>query len=167
MKTKSRGRAQKSGRRPSSECLGTLLLCLLTLAASAQQYAVPWFKIAGGGATAPSTGGVYTLSGTIGQVDAGRVASTNGAYRVESGYWAIAIQQLGYPQLSVTQVDTNAVLSWITAEPGMILQVTTNLTTPATTWNDLGTATATNGTTNLLAVPLSDAERAFFRLRRP
>jgi hypothetical protein len=48
----------------------------------------------------------------------------------------------------------------------MIVQVSTNLSAPAP-WNDLGTATATNGTTNLLAVPFSDAARAFFRLRRP
>ena len=42
-----------------------------TCAASAiaQPYSIDWFKIAGGGGT--STGGNYSLSGTIGQHDAG------------------------------------------------------------------------------------------------
>ena len=137
---------------------------LLALTAAAQQYAVPWFKIAGGGAM-QSTGGVFALSGTIGQLDAGRVASTNDHYRLESGFWGIAVQQAGFPSLSVTQQSTNAVLSWITPETGFIVQFTTNLT-PSTVWTDLGPATSTNGTTNAVAVPFDDAERAFFRLRR-
>ena len=109
---------------------------------------------------------MYALSGTIGQLDAGRVASTNDHYRLESGFWGIAVQQAGFPSLSVTQQSTNAVLSWITPETGFIVQFTTNLT-PSTVWTDLGPSTSTNGTTNAVAVPFDDAERAFFRLRRP
>ncbi len=150
-------------------CLAALMVCLSTLAASAQTnpYAVPWFKIAGGGATAPSTGGVYALSGTIGQVDTGRIASTNGTYRIESGFWAIAIQQLGYPTLNIVPAGSaNALVSWVTAEPGLILQSTTNLATP-TVWADTGFTVGTNATTNLVTVPLNPATRTFFRLRRP
>ncbi|MBI3881948.1 MAG: hypothetical protein HY301_18040 [Verrucomicrobia bacterium] len=79
-------------------------------------YAIPWFKIAGGGATAPSTGGVYTLSGTIGQPDAGRVATTNDSFRLEGGFWGIAVQQAGYPVLTLTRSGTNAFVTWVTAE---------------------------------------------------
>src|ERR1041385_4686000 len=93
---------------------------LIAFNAAAQQYAIPWFKIAGGGGM-QSTGGVYALSGTIGQTDAGRVAYTN-AYRIEGGFWAIAIQQLGYPPLNITRADTNYFVSWQTIEPGLILQ---------------------------------------------
>src|SRR5262249_33796647 len=42
---------------------------LLAISASAQTYSIDWFKIAGGGGT--STNGQYSLSGTIGQHDAG------------------------------------------------------------------------------------------------
>ena len=146
--------------------LSVAAVSLLLALTAAAQYAIPWHSIDGGGATAPSTGGVYALSGTIGQVDAGRVARRNDHYRLESGFWGIAVQQAGFPSLSVTQQSTNAVLSWITPETGFIVQFTTNLT-PSTVWTDLGPATSTNGTTNAVAVPFDDAERAFFRLRRP
>jgi len=140
-------------------------VCLLALSSSAQQYAIPWFKIAGGGGM-QSTGGVYTLSGTIGQADAGRVASASDHYRLEGGFWGIAVQQAGFPSLLITQQDTNAVLRWETLETGFVVQFTTNLT-PDTVWTDLGPSTSTNGTTNAVAIPFDDATRAFFRLRRP
>jgi hypothetical protein len=147
-----------------------LLACSFVAVATAAQaqtnHALPWFKIAGGGATTPSTGGVYALSGTIGQVDTGRVASTNDVFRLESGFWAIAIQQLGYPTLNITQSGTNAVVSWITAESGLILQQTADLATP-TLWSNLGPAGLVSGTTNSVIVPRTPVQRQFFRLRRP
>ena len=49
-----------------------LLLCSLLLPAVGftQQYSIGWYKIAGGGGA--SSGGVYSVNGTIGQPDAGR-----------------------------------------------------------------------------------------------
>lgn len=144
--------------------LAGLLLANATL--HAQTYSVPWFKIAGGGGM-QSTGGVYALSGTIGQVDTGRVASTNDSYRLESGFWAIAIQQLGYPSLNITQSGTDAAVSWVTAETGLLLQSATNLATP-TAWANTGIAPVlTGGVTNTVTVPLNSATKQFFRLRRP
>ena len=49
------------------ELAATLLVFALN--ASAQSYAIDWHTIDGGGGT--STGGVYAVSGTIGQHDAG------------------------------------------------------------------------------------------------
>ena len=145
--------------------LVTLILGALTTAAHAQtNYAIPWFKIAGGGAM-QSTGGPYALSGTIGQADAGRVASSN-AFRIEGGFWGIAIQQLGYPGLDISRAGTNALVSWITAETGFILQTTTNLATP-TAWTDSGLSAAVSGTTNVVISPINPAVKTFFRLRRP
>lgn len=46
-------------------CAGAMLF---TSAALAQSYSIDWFTIDGGGGT--STGGVYSVSGTIGQPDA-------------------------------------------------------------------------------------------------
>ena len=45
-----------------------LLFLLLPVVIFAQSYSIDWYKIAGGGGT--STGGVYSVSGTIGQNDA-------------------------------------------------------------------------------------------------
>lgn len=60
-----------------------LLLSSPMLHGEDDEYAVVWYTIDGGGGT--STGGEYSLSGTIGQADAdwGR----GGAYEVLGGYW--------------------------------------------------------------------------------
>jgi hypothetical protein len=57
---------------------------LLTSAASAQ-FAVNWFTIDGGGGT--STGGTFSVSGTVGQPDAG--AMTGGTYMLYGGFWTV------------------------------------------------------------------------------
>jgi hypothetical protein len=55
-------------------------------AALAQSYSIPWHNIDGGGGT--STGGGYSLSGTIGQPDAGRMSG--GGYSLAGGFWSLA-----------------------------------------------------------------------------
>ena len=88
----------------------TLLLALAGLA-HAQSYSVDWSKIAGGGGT--STGGVYSVSGTIGQPDAGKM--NGGNYAIDGGFWGIiaAVQTPGAPLLSIARSTTNTVVvSW-------------------------------------------------------
>jgi hypothetical protein len=46
-------------------------------------YSLDWWTVDGGGAT--SSGGVYTLGGTIGQPDAG--TATGGTYTLTGGFW--------------------------------------------------------------------------------
>ena len=62
--------------RPWSLKFGAFLVlgisCLVLFPATsarAQSYSINWYKVAGGGGT--STGGTYSVSGTIGQHDAG------------------------------------------------------------------------------------------------
>ncbi len=49
-------------------------------------YSIPWSTIDGGGVI-NSTGGAYSLSGTIGQPDAGPTM-TGGSYSLTGGFWA-------------------------------------------------------------------------------
>lgn len=49
-------------------------------------YSLNWFKVAGGGGT--SSGGVYTMSDTIGQQDAGGTIN-GGGYSVTFGFWSL------------------------------------------------------------------------------
>ena len=56
----------------------------LTSFVQGQPYEVDWHTIDGGGGT--SSGGAFTLSGTIGQPDAGTMAG--GDYRLEGGFWS-------------------------------------------------------------------------------
>lgn len=143
------------------------MLAILTAGVTAgvaqTNYAIPWFKVAGGGAM-QSTGGGYALSGTIGQADAGRL--TGGIYRNEGGFWGIAVQQLGYPVLSITPSGTNVIVSWVTAETGFIVQTNADLATP-NVWNDTALSPVVTGTTNRVTVPVNPAMKTFFRLRRP
>jgi len=64
----------------------SLAACLLapTLQAG-PQYSIDWYTIDGGGGT--SSGGDYTVSGTIGQHDAAP-ASAGGDYALTGGFWA-------------------------------------------------------------------------------
>ena len=87
---------------------GFLFAGLLPLPA---QYSIDWYSIDGGGGT--STGGVYTVSGTIGQPDAG--AMSGGNYTLQGGFWAViaAVQTPGAPTLSIRMTATNSVIvSW-------------------------------------------------------
>jgi O-antigen/teichoic acid export membrane protein len=68
--------------------LASLLVVLLLAAASVAYarlagYSLPWWTMDSGGGA--SSGGNYSLSGTIGQPDAGVLTSDK--YRLEGGYW--------------------------------------------------------------------------------
>ncbi|MCC6190695.1 MAG: hypothetical protein IT318_16825 [Anaerolineales bacterium] len=81
--------------RKISLLLAAVVLCLLAgsaprsvLAApegsSGGPYVLDWWTVDSGGGT--STGGIYSLQGTIGQPEAGRAAC--GPYRIGGGFWA-------------------------------------------------------------------------------
>src|ERR1035438_4580529 len=85
-----------------------LSLAMVAIVAQAQNYTVDWFTMDGGGGT--STGGVYSVSGTIGQPDAGRLSG--GSYTLDGGFWGIigAVQMPGAPRLSVSLTDRKSVV---------------------------------------------------------
>ena len=107
------------------------------------QYAIPWSKVSGGGAML-STGGPYTVSGTIGQHDAGARA-TGGDYSLTGGFWAFSVISIpGLPALNITLTGHVVTVSWPSPSTGFILQMSTGLatspwTTPPETVNDNGT----------------------------
>ena len=134
-------------------------LCLLALllppVAWAQTYSIDWFTIDGGGGT--STGGVYSVSGTIGQPDAG--SASGGSYSLIGGFWSVVlVQQTGLPMLSIARAGTNVVISWPTSTDSYALQVSPSLS-PAS-WTD-----AASGTNNPATVPATGQAR-FYRLHQ-
>ena len=123
------------------------------------QYSIDWFKIAGGGGT--STGGVYSVSGTIGQHDAGG-PMTNGPYSLVGGFWALPtlVQTPGAPTLHLTNAAPGfATIWWSPPTPGFTLQSTDSLSPP--TW-----VNAPTGPTNPATVPATLPTR-FYRLFKP
>ena len=90
----------------------TLALCLGTFA-KAQNYTIDWYKIAGGSGT--STGGVYSVSGTIGQPDASaNQGMAGGNYSLTGGFWALisVLQTPGLPNLLITRSGNRVLISW-------------------------------------------------------
>lgn len=77
----------------------TIAASLLAAAALAQSYSIDWHTIDGGGGT--STGGVYSVSGTIGQPDAGTMSG--GTYSLDGGFWSLF--EMPTPAVPITIFD--------------------------------------------------------------
>jgi hypothetical protein len=138
------------------------LLWLALSAAQAQpNYTLDWFSVDGGGGT--SMGGVYTLSGTVGQHDAG--ALSGGDYSLTGGFWALyAVPTPGAPVLSIKLTLTNtAMLYWPSPSAGFNPQVNTNLAT--TNWGAPAETVQDNGTIKYIIVNPPTGKR-FYRLKK-
>jgi hypothetical protein len=140
------------------------LLALLALLASLvpchSQYSLDWWTVDGGGGT--STGGVYTVSGTIGQPDAGVMSGGN--YSLTGGFWALyAVQTPGSPVLSITLTTTNtAMVSWPSPSTGYNLQQNNDLNT--VDWVTPPEIVTDNGTLKYIIVNPPAGNR-FYRLK--
>lgn len=134
------------------------LIAGLASAAAAQDYSIDWQTIDGGGGT--STGGVYSVSGTIGQHDADTMSG--GQFTLTGGFWAlpVAVQTSNEPTLLIVAGALGfATISWSPATPGFVLQVSDTLTPPS--WTN-----ALSGATNPVTIPATLPAR-FYRLNRP
>jgi len=135
------------------------LLAFTSFSGRAQTYSIDWHTVDGGGGT--STGGVYSVSGTIGQPDAGPTM-TNGQYAVTGGFWALptAIQVGGAPTLQIVPATpATATISWTPNTPGWVLQESSVLS-PANWTNSV------SGVTNPIVVP-AVVPAKFYRLFQP
>ena len=143
-----------------------LLISALGLPAKAQTYSIDWFTIDGGGGT--STGGVYSVSGTIGQPDANATPMTGGNYSLTGGFWSLlsVVQTTGAPLLSVTRTTINTVLvSWVSPSTGFDLQVNTN-SVASVNWSNAPGPIQDNGTIKYLIINPPTGNR-FYRLFKP
>jgi hypothetical protein len=140
-----------------------LLLFIALASARAQNYSIDWHTIDGGGGA--STGGVYSVSGTIGQPDAGTMSG--GSYSLAGGFWGIisAVQTPGAPLLTIYPTTGNrAVVSWPSPSTGFTLQQNANLNTAS--WVTPLEAVADNGTNKFIIVSPPMGNR-FYRLFKP
>lgn len=127
-----------------------------------QQYAINWYKIAGGGGT--STGAVYSVSGTIGQHDAGGPV-LGGNYSLTGGFWSligVVPSAAGVPNLSISRSANTVTISWPDSGSFILLQ-TANLATGHWTTNNAPVSTL-NGTNSITVSP--PVGNLFFRLKQ-
>jgi len=141
--------------------LGALLLVGSRSALRAQNYSIDWYNVAGGGGT--STGGVFSVSGTLGQPDAG-LAMSGGIYSLSGGFWALfAVQTPGAPMLKILLTATNtALVSWPAPSTGFSLQQNTSLN--AANWLAPAETINSNGSTKFIIVSPPAGQR-FYRLK--
>jgi hypothetical protein len=139
---------------------------MLAGSAKSQNYAIDWFTVDSGGGT--STGGVFAVSGTIGQPGAGTMSG--GAYSVVGGFWGIvAIQTPGAPLLSVTNANGTVIVFWPRPADGFLLEQTGALASPpaAISWSTVPVGSyQTNATRIFITVPMPTGKQ-FYRLRKP
>src|SRR2546422_7622843 len=118
--------------------LAIVCLCLTGLlveVAEVQgQYSLNCFSVEGGGGA--STGGVYSVSGSVCQPDAGQLSG--GTFSLDGGFLGTItpIQTPGAPRLSMGSTGTNTVvLSWPSVATGFVLQEISAL--GSATWEDV------------------------------
>jgi hypothetical protein len=136
---------------------------LLTAAAFGQSYSIDWSTIDGGGGM--STGGVYSVSGSIGQPDAGTMSG--GGYSLAGGFWSVVstVQTPGAPLLTIRFTQTNTVVvSWPSPSTGFALQQNSDLKTAI--WNAPTENVTDDGTNKFIIVPPPSGNR-FYRLFKP
>ena len=142
-----------------------LALLLIGLAANAlgQSYSVDWFKIAGGGGT--STGGTYSVSGTIGQADASATL-TGGQYSLTGGFWSLVsvVQTVGLPNLTISRSGNSVIVAWLNTG-SYTLQQNNNVAAPAGWTTSAYVITTANGTNSITLTPPT-GNLLFFRLKQ-
>lgn len=139
---------------------------LAPLLLSAANYSIDWHTIDGGGGT--STNAQYSITGTLGQPDAGRMSGGN--FTLQGGFWAVvaAVQTPGAPWLSVTNLGGLVLVSWPAPAEGWLLERTNNITGAPGPWTPLPPPYQTNAGVISVSFPNTPpVENQFFRLRKP
>jgi hypothetical protein len=150
----------------SKNRISILLAALGCAAASAhaQSFAIDWHTIDGGGGT--SSGGNFSLSGTIGQPDANTQPMTGGNFSLTGGFWSLfAVQTPDAPLLTILRISANsACVSWPSPSTGFRLQENTDLN--STNWVNAPQAVSDTGTNRFVTVNPAVGRR-FYRLFKP
>ena len=130
----------------------TACLALWANCATAQSYTIDWYNVSGGGGT--STGGVFAVSGTVGQHDAGGPMN-GGNYSIVGGFWAgvATVTIPGAPLLTITRSANNVTVSWPSSDTVFHLQQNTNPANPAGWVACGGKVNTSNGMNNVTFAP--------------
>ena len=141
-----------------------LALAFVAAGAGAQDFAIDWFSLDGGGGT--RTNGPYSLTGTIGQPDAG--AMSGGPFTLQGGFWSVvAVQTEGAPPLKVIKTNANVTIFWPLPATGFVLDQTPTLVSPPATnsWTQVPFPYQTNATHIFITVPPPSGPK-HYRLRK-
>ena len=149
--------AQRHEQTRSSRCLiaGLSLLFALVVTPARAQFTIDWYTVDGGGGSGSS--GSVTLSGTIGQPDAGIL----GGGKLVGGFWSLIAP--APPVLTITRSGGQVTVSWPSPSTGFVLQRNADLNTTA--WNNVAQVPSDNGLHKSVTIPATDA--TYYRLTNP
>jgi hypothetical protein len=140
-----------------------ILVSLLTLSAfsASADYSIDWFTVDSGGGT--SSGGQFSLSGTIGQPDAGLQAG--GPFVLNGGFWSSIslVQTPGAPVLSIHPLGATVRISWPAPSTGFFLEQAPSATGQ---WTQVQSPYSTNAVEISSTIPAAGGMQ-FFRLHHP
>jgi hypothetical protein len=126
-----------------------------------QSYSIDWHTIDGGGGA--STGAVYSVIGTAGQPDAGKMSGAT--YSIDGGFWGIiaTVQTAGAPLLSIQITNSGVMLSWPAPSTGFVLQQ--NPAVDTVNWTDVtNVVIVAGGRKQVLVSPA--IQNKFYRLKK-
>jgi hypothetical protein len=126
-----------------------------------QSYSIDWFKLAGGGGSSANT--QFSLSGTIGQPDAGG-PMTGGNFSFTGGFWALYVLETPHlPKLIILRSGPNSAKILWPATGSYTMQENTSLTSGG--WTTSVYAVTNGFGTNFMTVaPVAGTQ--FFRLKQ-
>jgi hypothetical protein len=129
---------------------------------SAQTFMLEGAALSGGGG--PTTGGAFSLNGTIGQPATD--SSRGGEFTLQSGLWsAFATEPPGdIPSLRIARSGWNIVLAWPDPSSGFQLQESLSVASP--NWMSVNVVPAVVGSEKQVTQTLAPGAR-FYRLHRP
>jgi len=117
------------------------------------QFVLDAWTVDGGGS---SSGGIYSVSGTIRQPDMG-VTMGGGRFALEGGFWGTlaAGQPSIRPQLTLMRSDAAVVVSWPLPADGWLLHATSDLLNGGCVWTEIPPPYQTSGANLQVTQPLS------------
>ena len=138
-------------------------LALLAPGLGAQNFSVDRHVIAGGGGS--SNNAQFSVSGTIGQFDAGIFAGAD--FSVEGGFWNLEVpaQLPDGPVLLVKQAGATVEVFWASSSSAFGLQETSSLG-DASQWTNTAAAPSVINGQWVVRLPVQSGMK-FFRLRLP
>jgi hypothetical protein len=143
-----------------------LTLAVLALERTAgAQFSLNWLTLDGGGNA--SSGGSFTVRGTMGQPDAAP-ALTGGSFRLEPGFWSgvTVLQTPGAPTLKISFIGGGlAILSWPANVSGFTLEETATVEQP-NSWIATPQPVADTATEHTVTVPAVGVTKCY-RLTKP
>jgi hypothetical protein len=149
--------------------VGLLFLSLAcpALAGPDESLWIDWYTVDGGGGS--TSAGEFTLSGTVGQPDAGALVASGCDFAVFGGYWGqfsdVIPNPPERPRLSICFASANSLLlSWPGSHPGCCVQ---KRLADAQTWDDVNATPVLVGNEYRVTLnfALADAP-TYFRLRK-